>query len=81
MGFGHCVGKPGYSELIAKPIESVTEKFQTFLLAVTSLRIVGNLQALSVSPSCLEFASGMVKAFPHPWPGYVQRFPPTWHDL
>lgn len=30
---------------------------------------------LLVSPSCLEFAAGLVKAFLHPRPGYVPKFP------
>ncbi len=42
-----------------------------FLLAITSLRRVGDLQALSVTPRCLEFAPGNVRAILHPFPGYV----------
>jgi len=62
-----------------EPIESFAENFLTlktaFLLAITSLKRVGDLQALSVSPLCLEFAPGMVKAFLHPRPGYVLKVP------
>lgn len=62
-----------------EPIESFAEKFLTlktaFLLAITSLKRVGDLQALSVSPLCLEFAPGMMKAFLHPRPGYVLKVP------
>lgn len=51
-----------------EPIESFSEKFlspkMAFLLAITSLKRVGDLQALSVA-SCLEFAPDMVKAFLH----------------
>lgn len=33
------------------------------------------MQALSVAPSCLEFAPGMTKAFLHTRPGYVPKVP------
>ncbi|KAI2655439.1 Protein P [Labeo rohita] len=36
---------------------------------------VGDLQALSVAPSHLEFAPGMIKAFLYPRPGYVPKVP------
>ncbi len=56
-----------------EPLEEVPAKFLTlkalFLLAISSLKRIGDLQALSVAPSCLEFAPGMVKAFIHPRPG------------
>ncbi|KAI2662206.1 Contactin-associated protein 1 [Labeo rohita] len=39
------------------------------LLALTSLKRVGDLQALSVAPSHLEFAPGMAKASLYPRPG------------
>ncbi len=34
-----------------------------------------DLQALSVAPSCLEFAPGMARAFLYPRPGYVPEVP------
>ncbi|KAI2666499.1 ORF V: Enzymatic polyprotein [Labeo rohita] len=43
------------------------------LLALTSLKRVGDLQALSVAPSHLEFAPGMAKAFLYPRPGNVPK--------
>ncbi|KAK3551721.1 hypothetical protein QTP70_023247 [Hemibagrus guttatus] len=47
-------------------MESASEKFLTLkmalLLVLASLRRVGDLQALSVTPICLEFAPGMSKA-------------------
>ncbi len=46
-----------------------------FLLAISSLKRIGDLQALSVAPSCLEFAPDMVKASLHPRPGYVPKVP------
>ncbi|KAL0199203.1 hypothetical protein M9458_007743, partial [Cirrhinus mrigala] len=45
------------------------------LLALMSLKRVGELQALSVAPSHLEFAPGMAKAFLYPRPGYVPKVP------
>ncbi|XP_067258622.1 uncharacterized protein [Chanodichthys erythropterus] len=69
----------GLAEAPFEPIEEVSDKFLTlktiFLLAVSSLKRIGDLQALSVAPSCLEFASGMVKAFLHTRPGYVPKVP------
>jgi len=46
-----------------------------FLLAISSLKIIGDIQALSVSPSCLEFLPNMVKAFLHSRPRYVPKDP------
>ncbi|KAL0160079.1 hypothetical protein M9458_043804, partial [Cirrhinus mrigala] len=50
-----------------EPIEEIPVRFLTIktalLLALTSLKRVGDLQALSVAPSHLEFAPGMTKAF------------------
>ncbi len=58
-----------------EPLEEAPAKFLTlkalFLLAISSLKRIGDLQALSVAPSCLEFAPGKVEAFLHPRPGYV----------
>lgn len=46
----------GLSEAPFEPIETVPEKClrvkTVFLLAITSLKRVGDLQALSVSPTC-----------------------------
>ncbi len=39
-----------------------------FLMAVSSLKKIGDLQALSVSPSFLDFSPGLVKAIFHPHP-------------
>ncbi len=69
----------GLSLASFEPLEEVPAKFLTlkalFLLAISSLKRIGDLQALSVAPSCLEFAPGMVKAFLHPRPGYVPKVP------
>ncbi len=62
-----------------EPLELATTKNLTFkmvfLLAITSLKRVGDLQALAISPTCLEFAPGGVKAILHPKPGYVPKVP------
>ncbi len=50
-----------------EPIEEVSERLLTLktvlLLAISSLKRVGDLQALSVAPSFLDFAPGLAKAF------------------
>jgi len=50
-----------------EPIEEVPEKFliykTIFLLAISSLKRIRDLQSLSFAPSCHEFSPGMVKAF------------------
>jgi len=40
-----------------------------------SIKRIGDLQALSVASLCLEFASGMMKDFLQPRPGYIPKFP------
>ncbi len=69
----------GLSLAPIEALEEVPAKCLTvkalFLLAISSLKKIGDLQALSVAPSCLEFAPGMVKAFLHPRPGYVPKVP------
>jgi len=49
-----------------EPLYKVSEKFLSFkvafLLAITSLKRVGDLHALSVAPSSFEFAPGRVRA-------------------
>ncbi|KAI2647549.1 Transposon Ty3-G Gag-Pol polyprotein [Labeo rohita] len=62
-----------------KPIEEIYDRHLTiktvFLIAITSLKRVGDLQALSVAPSFLDFAPGLAKAFLHPRPGYIPKVP------
>ncbi len=74
-----AIVQQGLSLAPFKPFEEVPAKFLTlktlFLLAISSLKRIGDLQALSVAPSCLEFAPDMVKAFLHPRPGYVPKVP------
>ncbi len=46
-----------------------------FLLAISSLKRVGDLQALSVAPTHLDFPPGMAKAFMYSRVGYVPKVP------
>ncbi len=58
-----------------EPLESVSERILTLkvalLLALTSLKRVGDLQAFSVSKTCMDFAPGLVKVTLRPRPGYI----------
>ncbi len=60
-----------------EPLESAPEWILTLkvtlLLALTSLKRVGDLQALSVSEMCMDFAAGLVKVTLRPRPGYVPK--------
>ncbi len=62
-----------------EPIEEITDRHLTlktvFLLAISSLKRFGDLQALSVAPTHLDFAPGMAKAFLYPRAGYVPKVP------
>lgn len=46
-----------------------------FLLTISYLKRVGDLQAPSVAPSCLDFAPGMVNAFQNLRLGYGSKVP------
>ncbi len=60
-----------------EPLESAPERILTLkvtlLLALTSLKRVGDLQALSVSKMCMDFVPGLVKVTLRPRPGYVPK--------
>ncbi|KAL0168374.1 hypothetical protein M9458_036596, partial [Cirrhinus mrigala] len=62
-----------------EPIEDISDHHLTIktvlLLALSSLKRVGDLQALSVAPSFLDFAPGLAKAFLYPNSGYVPKVP------
>ncbi|KAI2646951.1 Protein-glutamate methylesterase/protein-glutamine glutaminase 3 [Labeo rohita] len=62
-----------------EPIEESSDHVSSIktvlLLALTSLKRVGDLQAPSVAPSHLDFAGGMAKAFLYPRPGYILKVP------
>ncbi len=52
--------EPPFEPLESAPVRILTLKV-TLLLALASFKRVGDLQALSVSESCTEFAPGLVK--------------------
>ncbi len=60
-----------------EPLESASERILTLkvvlLLALTSLKRVGDLQAFSVSETCMDFAPGLVKVTLRPRPGYIPK--------
>ncbi len=60
-----------------KPLESALERILTLkvvlLLALTSLKRVGDLQAFSVSETCMDFAPGLVKVTLRPRRGYIPK--------
>ncbi len=64
--------EPPFEPLESGPMRILTLKV-TFLLALASFKHVGDLQALSVSESCTEFALCLIKAFLRPRPGYVPK--------
>ncbi|KAL0194633.1 hypothetical protein M9458_008205, partial [Cirrhinus mrigala] len=66
--------RPPFESIEEIPVRFLTIK-TALLLALTSLKRAGDLQALSVAPSHLEFAPGMTKAFLYPRPGYVPKVP------
>ncbi len=63
---------PPFEPLESAPVWILTLRV-TLLLVLASFKRVGDLQALSVSESCTEFAPGLVKAFLRPRPGYVPK--------
>lgn len=69
----------GFSMVPSEPLESASEKVLIlkviFLLAITLLKRVGDLKALSVASSCLEFDHAGVKAILCPRPDYVSKVP------
>ncbi len=66
-----------------EPIEEISDCHLTLkvtlLLAISSLKGVGDLQALSVAPTHLDFAPGMAKAFLYLEQGMFRRSPPRHH--
>ncbi len=58
-----------------EPLESASEQILslkvTILLALTSLKRVGDLQAFSVIETCMDIAPGLVKVTLRPRPGYM----------
>ncbi len=65
--------EPPFEPLESAPVRILTLNV-TLLLLLASFKHVRDLQALSVSESCTEFAPGLVKAFfLRPRPGYVLK--------
>ncbi len=62
-----------------EPIEEISDRHLTlktvFLLEISSLKRVGDLQALSVAPTHLYFVPSMAKAFLNPQAGYSPKVP------
>ncbi len=60
-----------------EPLESASDRILTLkvvlLLALTSLKRVGDLQAFSVSETCMDFAPGLVKVTLRPRSGYIPK--------
>ncbi len=60
-----------------EPLESASDRILTLkvvlLLALTSLKRVGDMQAFSVSETCMDFAPGLVKVTLRPRPGYIPK--------
>ncbi len=75
-----CVAPEG-AQIIASGLstEVISERLLSLktvlLLALSSLKRVGDLQALSVAPSYLEFAPGLAKACLYRGAGYVPKVP------
>ncbi len=60
-------------EPLETPPERILTLKVTLLLALTSLKRVGDLQAFSVSETCMDFAPGLVKVTLRPRPGYIPK--------
>ncbi len=60
-----------------EPLESASERILTLkvtlLLVLMSLKRVRDLQILSVSEMCMDFAPGLVKVTLRPRPGYIPK--------
>ncbi len=70
--FLRCLVAAPFEPLESAPKRILTLKV-TLLLALTSLKRVGDLQALSVSEMCMDFAPGLVKVTLRPRPGYIPK--------
>ncbi|KAI2645832.1 ORF V: Enzymatic polyprotein [Labeo rohita] len=80
-------GQVGLQQDPFEPLQSVkldALSFKTALLtALTSIKRVGDLQALSVNSSCLEFGPAYSHVVLRPRPGYVPKSVPcasTWNE-
>jgi len=77
MGLGHC-NTTCIRQLCTSPLKKLLRNTSlsklSFFLLSHLLREFESFKH-SVSPLCLEFSSGMVKAFLHPWLGFVLKVP------
>ncbi len=64
-----------------EPLQTVEPKFLSvktlLLLALASIKRVGDLHAFSVDDSCLQFGPADSQIILRPWPGYVPKVPTT----
>ncbi|KAL0161520.1 hypothetical protein M9458_045245, partial [Cirrhinus mrigala] len=67
---------PPFEPLSDADLKPLTLK-TALLLALVSVKRIGDLQALSISPSCLEFGPGDSKVILKPRHGYVPKVPST----
>lgn len=78
IGLSHCARGSGRDPFRANEVsvcQISDSKDVFFLLGITSLKRIGDLQALSISPSCLNFPPGLVKVILHPHPNYLPKVP------
>ncbi len=77
VGFSYCARGSGHDPFRTTRVSAyqVSDSKDVFLMAITSLKRIGDLQALSISPSCLDFAPGLVKVILHPHPNYLPKVP------
>ncbi len=80
------IGVPSWDLLVAfeglmgaqfEPLKSAPDSILTLkvilLMALTSLKRVGDLQALSINEMWMDLTPGLVKVTLRPWPGYVPK--------
>ncbi|KAI2646292.1 ORF V: Enzymatic polyprotein [Labeo rohita] len=67
---------PPFEPLSNADLKPLTLK-TALLLALVSVKRIGDLQALSIDPSCLEFGPGDSKVILKPRHGYVPKVPST----
>ncbi len=65
VGFSYCARGSGHDPFRTTRVSpyQVSDSKDVFLMAIISLKRIGYLQALSISPSCLDFAPGLVSYF------------------
>ncbi len=73
--FGNALARPRFEACVKSQTSSdkLLMLKTIFLHAISSLKRIGDLQALAVS--CLEFARAWLGSFLYPRPGYVPKVP------